>query len=75
MSELKVRDPIPEFGTLNDIARFWDEHSTADYLDVGEEVQIQVKVHKRPKRIPLVPELREQIEVHARAAASAPRRW
>lgn len=67
MSELKARDPIPRFDTLNDIAEFWDAHSTADYLDIGEEVQFEVKVHKRPKRIALVPEVREQIEVRARA--------
>jgi hypothetical protein len=67
MSEVKARDPIPEFNTLNDIAEFWDKHSTAEYQDVGEEVQFEVKVHKRPRRITLMPELREQIEVHARA--------
>ena len=33
-----TRDPIPEFETMEDIAAFWDTHSTADYEDLTHEV-------------------------------------
>ncbi len=67
MSEAKARDPIPEFHTLADMATFWDDHSTADYFDLGEEVHFEVRTDERQRRIALMPELSEQIEIHARA--------
>jgi hypothetical protein len=44
MDETKSRDPIPEFETLDDIAEFWDKHSTADYDDLTHEVQFEVRL-------------------------------
>jgi hypothetical protein len=55
----KDRDPIPQFETLDDIAEFWDTHSTADYADVTHEVQFQVRLHKRDEQalsVALLPE-------------------
>jgi hypothetical protein len=40
----KTRDPIPEFETLDDIAEFWETHSTADYDDLTHEVQFEVRL-------------------------------
>jgi predicted HicB family RNase H-like nuclease len=65
-----VRDPIPEFETLEDIADFWDTHSTADYEDLTYEVQFEVQLEGRrtsPKRIILLPELSAKLEASARA--------
>lgn len=39
------RDPIPEFDTLEEIAEFWDDHSTTDYHDLTYEVSFQVSLH------------------------------
>jgi hypothetical protein len=41
------REPIPEFETLEDIADFWDNHSTADYDDLMHEVHFDVKKTNR----------------------------
>ena len=71
MDETKARDPIPEFETLEEIAEFWDSHSTADYDDLTHEVQFEVKLHrhhdKHNQSITLLPELGETIQALARA--------
>jgi len=37
------RDPLPEnFNSLQEFWAFWDSHSSADYEDLMEEVDIQV---------------------------------
>ncbi len=64
----KVRDPIPEFETLEDIVDFWDTHSTADYDDVTHEVDFQIQLNARPKpkrTITLLPELSEKLQASA----------
>ncbi len=64
----KVRDPIPEFETLEDIVEFWDTHSTADYDNLTHEVEfeIQLDASPRPKQtITLLPELSEKLEESA----------
>ncbi len=70
MDETQVRDPIPEFETLEEIAEFWDTHSTADYDDLTQEVQFEVRLHDRAKQvqtITLLPELSEALQALARA--------
>jgi hypothetical protein len=68
MAKLKDRDPIPEFETLEEIAEFWDEHSTADYDDLTHEVQFEIKLRHRAgeeQSIRLVPELSDMIQTLA----------
>ena len=70
MDETKTRDPIPEFETLDDIAEFWDKHSTADYEDLTHEVQFDVRLRKRAEEartITLLPELSETLQALASA--------
>ncbi|MFN8488859.1 MAG: CopG family antitoxin [Caldilineaceae bacterium] len=70
MENIKVRDPIPEFETLDDIAEFWDTHSTADYADLTHEVQFEVRLYKKDEKytaITLLPELSKVIEALAEA--------
>ncbi|MBI4671477.1 MAG: hypothetical protein HY741_07405 [Chloroflexi bacterium] len=65
----KVRDPIPEFETLEQIADFWDTHSTADYDDLTHEVHFEIELmseHERTRRITLLPELSNRLEASAR---------
>ncbi|HEY3228477.1 MAG TPA: CopG family antitoxin [Roseiflexaceae bacterium] len=70
MSETNTRDPIPEFETLDDIAEFWDTHSTADYEDLTHEVHFDVRLRKRDEQaqtVTLVPELGETLQALAEA--------
>ncbi len=70
MEGIKIRDPIPEFETIDEIAEFWDIHSTADYEDMTHAVQFEVRLHKNSKAyasISLLPELSETIQALARA--------
>ena len=56
-----IREPIPEFETLADIANFWDEHSTADYDELTHEVQFDIQIAPRKKAIDILPELGDMI--------------
>ncbi len=69
MAENKApaRDPIPAFETLEDIAAFWETHSTADYEDVTHEVHFRVNLAGYPAPVRLLPELGETLETLARA--------
>jgi hypothetical protein len=70
MDETRTRDPIPKFETLDDVAAFWDTHSTADYDDLTHEVHFDVKLRKRAGKLPavaLVPELSETLQALANA--------
>lgn len=69
MDAPRDRDPIPEFETLEDIADFWDSHSTADYDDLTHDVQFRVQLHKyngQQSSIALLPELAKTIQELAR---------
>jgi hypothetical protein len=65
----ETRDPIPEFETLDDIAEFWDTHSTADYDDVTHEVQFEVRLRsaEQAQTVTLLPELSETLQALANA--------
>ena len=69
MDVAKERDPFPEFETLDDIAKFWDTHSTADYADLTHAVQFQVRLRKEDRQalsIAVLPELSKVIQELAR---------
>ena len=39
----EVRDPLPEaFASLDEAGAFWDTHSSADYEDEMEDVDVEV---------------------------------
>jgi CopG antitoxin of type II toxin-antitoxin system len=70
MNDASTRDPIPEFDTLEEIAQFWDTHSTADYEDLTHPVHFDVKLRKgavQSQTVTLVPELGETLQVLASA--------
>ncbi len=70
MDKSKARDPIPEFETLEDIAEFWDTHSTADYDDLTHAVQFEIKLRPSAEHIQVVkllPELSETLQALADA--------
>ncbi len=69
MVNIEKRDPIPEFETLEEIAEFWDTHSTADYDDVTHEVQFEINLGEgteSEQTVALLPELSKTIQAVAR---------
>ena len=64
----RERDPIPEFETLEDIAEFWDTHSTADYDDITHEVHFEVNLKRLDESmsVSLLPELSQTLAILAR---------
>ena len=70
MDAVKEREAIPEFATLNDIAQFWDTHSTADYDDLTHEVQFEIKLRtaaENDESVTLLPHLSQILHELARA--------
>lgn len=68
MDEMRTRDPIPEFETLEEIAEFWDTHSTADYDEVTHEAHFEVRLHQgngHSHHVNLLPALSETLEALA----------
>ncbi len=65
LTEEKKRDPLPEyFNTIEEVAEFWDTHSSADYPDAfGEEVEFEValQLSKRGFRVRVEQNLGEQL--------------
>lgn len=69
MDAVKERESIPDFTTLDDIAQFWDTHSTADYDDLTHEVQFEIKLRtlaENDKSITLLPHLSKVLAELAR---------
>lgn len=69
MAKPKKRDPMPAFETLEEIAEFWDTHSTADYDDLTHEVHFDIALRQGPEpeqRVALLPELSQTLQTLAR---------
>ena len=48
----KKRDPLPEnFASLEQVAKFWDTHDSADYDEYFVEVDFEVDLRKRSLQI------------------------
>lgn len=45
MSNMKPKEPIPKFKTIQEEAEFWDTHNTADYAD--QMVPVRAKIARR----------------------------
>ena len=61
-----VRDPIPDrFSTIEEASEFWDTHDIADYWDLTEEVEFDVKLQRRRYLVALDPELAERLALEA----------
>lgn len=69
MDAVKEREPIPDFTTIDEIAQFWDTHSTADYDDLTHEVQFEIKLRTaaNDESITLLPHLSKVLNELARA--------
>lgn len=57
---MKVRDPLPNFKSLEEEVEFWETHSLTDYRDYWREVK-DVKIDLVPRRLSLEDELAQKI--------------
>ncbi len=62
------RDPMPTASaSIEELAEFWDKHSTADYEDETEEVSFAIDLREEVYTVALVPELVDLLEHQAKA--------
>jgi len=46
--QTRQRDPLPDnFRSLEEFLAFWDTHSTADYEDLMEDVDVDVNIRSK----------------------------
>jgi hypothetical protein len=64
----KSKDVLPEsFNTLEEFSDFWDTHSTADYEEVMEPVEVEVDLASSKVYCPVAKDLLLQVRRQARA--------
>ena len=58
----KTRDPIPkEFKTIEELQKFWDTHSVADYDDLFKDVHFDVDLRGRTNLVAVEPTLMQEL--------------
>ena len=61
------RDPLPEdFGSLEEFWAFWDSHSTADYKDQMEDMDVNIDIHSSKEYCAVAKDLLAQLRTRAR---------
>ena len=66
-NNLAPRDTLPEdFGTLDELWEFWDTHSSADYEDLMEPVEMEIDVSSSKMYCPVAKDLLREVRVQAR---------
>lgn len=61
------RDPLPEdFGSLEEFGAFWDTHSTADYEDLMEDVDVRIDIRSSKVYCAVAKDLLALLRTHAR---------
>jgi hypothetical protein len=69
MRDKKIRqqDIMPEnFNTLDELGQFWDTHSTADYEDDMEPVDVEIDLVSSKIYLPVAKDLLQEVRVQAR---------
>jgi hypothetical protein len=65
--ELASKDILPEnFSTLEELWDFWDTHSSADYEDVMEPVEVEMDLSSSKVYCPVAKDLLRQVRRQAR---------
>lgn len=60
------KDVLPDsFDTLDELADFWDRHSTADYEDVMEPVEVEIDLASNKVYCPVARDLLQQVRRQA----------
>ena len=61
------QDTLPEdFDSLEEFWEFWDTHSTFDYEDFMEDVDVSIDIHTSKVYYPVAKDLLAQLQTHAR---------
>ncbi len=61
------RDPLPDdFGSLEEFWAFWDTHSTADYEDLMEDVDVRIDIRSSKVYCAVAKDLLAQLRTRAR---------
>ena len=61
------QDSLPEdFGSLEEFCEFWDTHSTSDYEDLMEDVDVSIDIHTSKVYCAVAKDLLTQLQIHAR---------
>ena len=61
------RDPLPEdFGSLEEFWEFWDAHSTADYEDQMEDMDVDIDIRSSKVYCAVAKDLLAQLRTRAR---------
>jgi hypothetical protein len=61
------KDALPEsFTTLEELSDFWDTHSTADYEEVMEPVEVEIDLSSSKIYCPVAKDLLRQVRKQAR---------
>jgi hypothetical protein len=61
------KDALPEsFTTLDELSDFWDTHSTADYEEVMEPVEVEIDLSSSKVYCPVAKDLLRQVRKQAR---------
>lgn len=60
------RDVLPDgFQTLEELSDFWDTHSTADYEDLTEPVEVEIELSSSKVYCPVAKDLLRQVRQRA----------
>jgi len=62
-----LRDMLPEdFATLEELWSFWDTHSSADYEDAMESVEVEIDLSSSKVYCPVAKDLLREVRSRAR---------
>ena len=62
-----VQGPLPEdFATLEELWCFWDTHSSADYEDNMQDVEVELDLSSSKVYFPVAKDLLNQVRAQAR---------
>jgi hypothetical protein len=65
--ESAPKDVLPEsFSTLEELSDFWDTHSSADYEEVMEPVEVEIDLSSNKVYCPVAKDLLRQVRQQAR---------
>jgi hypothetical protein len=65
--QTRRRDPLPEnFRSLEEFWKFWDTHSTADYEELMENVDVNINIRSSKIYLPVAKEIVAQLRAQAR---------
>lgn len=65
---MEERDTLPEeFGSISEAASFWDDHDSADFEDMMEEVEFEVDIKRHIYLVPIAGSLLDRLRKKARS--------